>query len=272
MTRIVVVDDQPVLTSIYRAKFAAEGFQVDVAPDGEQALEVIERTRPDLVLLDLMLPKIKGVDVLRRLRANVLFKELPVVIFSNSAQPGAIEEAWAAGASMVLSKAKTSPKQMVESVISLLAKSGAAANDSLSDSESAPAMSGKSTRPAAPFGVRVLLVEGNPETRALISHLLAKAGQHVVDAEGPQHALLLSQTAAFDLALVNQAHCPDSVASFCRQIRAKHSDLPVIMYSMAATLTETGLHAGVSQYLGTPEALLNIAGICAALVERSKAA
>jgi two-component system response regulator VicR len=62
MKKIVVVDDQPVLASIYRAKFLAEGFNVDVAADGEAALELIERVKPDVVLLDLMLPKIKGID------------------------------------------------------------------------------------------------------------------------------------------------------------------------------------------------------------------
>ena len=62
MKKIVVVDDQPVLTGIYKAKFSAEGFHVDVASDGEQALEVIRRTNPDLVLLDLILPKISGLE------------------------------------------------------------------------------------------------------------------------------------------------------------------------------------------------------------------
>src|ERR1043166_1309632 len=102
MKKIVVVDDQPVLANIYRTKFAAEGFHVDVATDGEAALEVIQRAKPDLVLLDLMLPKIKGVDVLRTLRANPSFKALPVLVFSSSAQPSLMEEAWAAGATIVL--------------------------------------------------------------------------------------------------------------------------------------------------------------------------
>jgi DNA-binding response OmpR family regulator len=58
MRRIVVVDDQPILATIYRAKFTAEGFQVEVASDGEQALELIQRTKPDLVLLDLICRKL----------------------------------------------------------------------------------------------------------------------------------------------------------------------------------------------------------------------
>lgn len=81
MKRIVVVDDQPILGSIYRTKFTAEGFQVDVAADGEEALELIQRTKPDAVLLDLMLPKVDGLEVLKRLRAQTSFKTLPIIIF-----------------------------------------------------------------------------------------------------------------------------------------------------------------------------------------------
>jgi DNA-binding response OmpR family regulator len=80
MKKMVVVDDQQVLLSIYRAKFVAEGFHVEVAADGEQALEVINRTKPDLVLLDLMLPKVKGIDVLKQVRANPLFKAMPIIV------------------------------------------------------------------------------------------------------------------------------------------------------------------------------------------------
>ena len=54
MAKILVGDDQPIVGNIYRGKFAAEGFQVDTAVDGEQALELIHRDKPDLVLLDLM--------------------------------------------------------------------------------------------------------------------------------------------------------------------------------------------------------------------------
>src|SRR5437870_7045652 len=93
MKKIVVVDDQPVLTGIYKAKFSTEGFNVEVASDGEQALDVIKRTEPDLVLLDLMLPKISGIEVLKQLRANRTFEAMPVVVFSNAAHPGAIEDA-----------------------------------------------------------------------------------------------------------------------------------------------------------------------------------
>src|SRR5439155_9697482 len=116
MPKIVVVEDQQVLATVYRNKFVAEGYQVEVASDGETGLALINTTKPDLVVLDLMLPKLNGIEVLKSLRANQLFQTLPVIIFSNASLPGMVEEAWNSGATMVLSKSSHSPKQIVESV------------------------------------------------------------------------------------------------------------------------------------------------------------
>lgn len=58
MTKIVVVEDQQVLARIYRNKFTAEGYQVEVASDGEEGFHLISSSKPDLVILDLMLPKL----------------------------------------------------------------------------------------------------------------------------------------------------------------------------------------------------------------------
>jgi len=102
MPKIVVVEDQQVLATVYRNKFVAEGYQVEVASDGETGLALINTTKPDLVVLDLMLPKLNGIEVLKSLRANPLFQTLPVIIFSNASLPGMVEEAWNSGATMVL--------------------------------------------------------------------------------------------------------------------------------------------------------------------------
>src|SRR6267142_3145215 len=112
MKTIVIVEDHPVLISIYRNKFISEGFQVEIAPDGASGLELINRIRPDLVVLDLAMPKINGIEVLKRLRANSLFQALPVIIFSDSAWK---QQAWREGATVVLSKSTHSPSQVVES-------------------------------------------------------------------------------------------------------------------------------------------------------------
>jgi CheY-like chemotaxis protein len=273
MKRIVVVDDEPVLASIYRAKFLAEGFHVDVATDGEAALELIERVKPDLVLLDLMLPKIKGIDVLKKVRANPLFKDLPIAVFSNSGQTGAVEDAWAAGASLVLSKSRTSPKQMVESVLSSLSNGGVADRPTPEISDTIPTTKNYNTAPNTSLKRRILLVEINAEVRAILAHILTHAGYQITFADGQSHAALLLDIAHFDLLLLNHALCHESPKSFYHQARRRHSQLPVMMYSMHAGLIDSkeALSAGVSRFLTTPEELLNVAQISATMIEQTQA-
>lgn len=271
MKRIVVVDDQPVLASIYRSKFTAEGFHVDVAVDGEAALEVIQRSRPDLVLLDLMLPKIKGIDVLKTLRAQPSFKTLPILVFSSSAQPGLVEEAWAAGASMVLSKTRTSPKQLIETVLSTLA--GKSDEEVVPDSsEMVEKASHKKIDDR--FLKRILLLETSAEVRAMLALVTSREGFQITNAEGCAHAAMLTEVTHFDLVMVNQAVCSEPVDRFCQQMRRRAAKLPVIMYSANATPAEArqALDQGVSEFITNAEALLDVGVIARRLLEANRKA
>src|SRR5258707_14343627 len=113
---IVVVEDRQVLATAYSNKFRGEGFNVEVAMDGEAGLDLITRIRPDLVLLDLHLPKLSGLEVLKKIRSNPDLQDLPIIVLSSLAKPESVEEAWQAGATLVLSKFNTSPKRVLESV------------------------------------------------------------------------------------------------------------------------------------------------------------
>jgi CheY-like chemotaxis protein len=271
MKKIVVVDDQPVLTSIYKAKFSAEGFHVDVASDGEQALNVINRANPDVVLLDLMLPKINGIEVLKQLRANPTFNATPIVVFSNAAQPRTVEDAWTAGATLVLSKSNTSPKQLVESVRSVLANSSASGKG-VDDSQNHCNDMNEAKLPVGNTG-GILLVENNPESRALVSHLLTRAGHRIINADGQDHALLLSETNQIDLVLTNRT-LGNGSRSFCDQIRRRSPNTKVIMYSLdsSAEEAEEALRCGISKFLTTPEEFLDVAQISTSLLSESRAA
>lgn len=271
MKKIVVVDDQPVLTSIYRAKFSAEGLHVDVASDGQQALDVIRRVRPDLVLLDLMLPKVSGLEVLKQLRADPDFKAMPIVVFSNAAQPTTVEDAWAAGATLVLSKSNTSPKQLVAAVQSVL-ENGSASGTEIDDSKPL-ANQVSEAKPAAGAG-GVLLIENNPECRAIVSHLLGGRGYRIIHAEGQDHAVLLSEVTQVDLVLTNRAVFKSCPRSFAEQLRQRRPGLPLVMYSMDASVKEAeeAMRCGISRFLSTPEEFLDLAAIAASLMSRSRAA
>ncbi len=113
MKKILIIEDDQVVADIYRNKLTLEGFNVDIAPDGESGLESVRELRPDAVVLDLMLPRMSGVDVLKQVRAQPEFKTLPIIVFSNTYLSTMIQDAWNAGATKCLSKASCSPKQFV---------------------------------------------------------------------------------------------------------------------------------------------------------------
>jgi CheY-like chemotaxis protein len=121
MKRILIVDDNAMLANLYRGTLAAAGFAVDVANDGEAGLAAARKTPPDLVLLDMMMPRMNGIDVLTALRGDPLFSGLPVIVFSNSYTPERMTQLWNAGATQILVKASTTPNVILEAVRTALA-------------------------------------------------------------------------------------------------------------------------------------------------------
>jgi len=122
MKKLLIIEDDRIIGSIYSKKFAVEGFNVEVAEDGQTGLERISGFRPDIVLLDLMLPKLNGLDILARVRAMPEFQRLPIIVFSNAYMSTVIDAAWKAGATTVLTKSNTSPKKLTETIHELLAQ------------------------------------------------------------------------------------------------------------------------------------------------------
>lgn len=128
MPRVLIVDDDPVLTRIYRSKFTSEGFVADCVADGEGALASVAQERPAALVLDLMLPGLSGLEVLARVRARPDCRDLPIVVFSNAYLDEDIAAARQAGADRVLAKASNGPRQVVDAVRVTIAKRAAAAS------------------------------------------------------------------------------------------------------------------------------------------------
>ena len=124
MKKILIIEDDLIVANIYRNKFSIEGFQVDIANDGMTGLEAIKTFRPDAVILDLMLPKMTGVELMKKVRSEVDFQKLPIIVFSNTYLTNMVQEAWKAGATKCLSKANCSPKQLLDVVRGTLSANG----------------------------------------------------------------------------------------------------------------------------------------------------
>jgi DNA-binding response OmpR family regulator len=127
MKKILIIEDDRLVANIYRNKFAVEDFQVETATDGEAGLELVKSFKPDAVVLDLMLPNVTGVDVLKQIRAEAGLQQMPVIVLSNTFLSNMVQEAWKAGATKCLSKANCTPKHIIDVVRSVL-QSGPAAS------------------------------------------------------------------------------------------------------------------------------------------------
>ena len=114
MMKVLIIEDDAIIAHIYRNRLEKEGFQVEVAPDGQTGFYRIHETRPDAILLDLMLPKMDGMQILKKIRAQKQFQEVPVLVFTNRYLPDMVQEATRSGATQVFSKANLTPRQVVE--------------------------------------------------------------------------------------------------------------------------------------------------------------
>jgi two-component system OmpR family response regulator len=100
--RILIVDDDPRLLHVVSMYLTIEGYDVDAEPDGAEGLRALERARPDLVILDIMMPGIDGIEACRRIRANATTAQTPVLMFSALSEEA--EAARLAGADGMLPK------------------------------------------------------------------------------------------------------------------------------------------------------------------------
>jgi len=120
MRKILLVEDDPFIMDIYRTKFEKEGMEIDIVKDGEEALKKIKEEPFDLLLLDIVLPKVSGWEVLEKIRENPPKKALKIVVLSNLGQKREVEKALNLGAVKYLIKAHYTPLEVVEEVKKLL--------------------------------------------------------------------------------------------------------------------------------------------------------
>ena len=117
--RILVVDDEIYIVHILEFSLMMEGYTVLTASNGEDALKVIDQDQPDLVVLDIMMPKLDGYEVCRRLREDERFQSLPVILLSAKGRPVDRETGLAAGADDYITK-PFSPRKLLEKIRELL--------------------------------------------------------------------------------------------------------------------------------------------------------
>jgi CheY-like chemotaxis protein len=114
--RVLLVEDDTALAEMYRLKLEKDGYTVQVAGDGEQALSALVQQLPDLIFLDIRLPRMDGLTFLERLRASENTKNVPVVIVSNYSEQELVSRGLQLGALDYLIKSQTTPGQLSQGI------------------------------------------------------------------------------------------------------------------------------------------------------------
>lgn len=120
MIKIVIIEDDPTISQMYRIKFESDGFEVHLAANGQIGINVVEKVRPDIILLDLQMPEMDGTEALKIIRSQDWGKTVPVIILTNLGEEEAPHELRSLGVDSYIVKANYTPRQVVEQVKSAI--------------------------------------------------------------------------------------------------------------------------------------------------------
>lgn len=115
-TKIAIIEDDQAISQMYRMKFEAEGFTVETAANGKLGLELVDKLRPDIILLDLMMPEMTGDEMLKKLRATEWGKDIKVIILTNMGEQEAPPIVKDLDVQRFIIKAEMTPRQVAEMV------------------------------------------------------------------------------------------------------------------------------------------------------------
>jgi DNA-binding response OmpR family regulator len=122
MTKIAIIEDDSVISQMYRMKFEADGFDVQLADNGKKGVSLVEHFSPDIILLDLQMPEMNGNEVLAAIRKAPWGAHLPVIILTNLGEEEAPKGIRALGIHSYIVKAELTPRQVVQRVKEALEK------------------------------------------------------------------------------------------------------------------------------------------------------
>lgn len=120
--KVLIAEDEDVLRRMYAKKFKTEGFEVFEAVNGVETIEMVKKNKPDIVLLDIIMPLVDGFSILKKMKEDNSLKNIPVILLTNLAQEPDVKEGLKLGAVDYLVKTNFTPAQIVEKVRKILKK------------------------------------------------------------------------------------------------------------------------------------------------------
>lgn len=120
--KILLIEDEQLMIELLERKLSQEDYKISVARDGVEGLEKMREEKPDLILLDIIMPKMGGFEVMEEISKDVELKKIPIVVISNSGQPVELDRAQRLGAKDWLIKTEFDPQEVLDKVIKQIGK------------------------------------------------------------------------------------------------------------------------------------------------------
>jgi len=200
MRKIVIIEDNAVVARLYENKLLAAGNTVTTALDGAEGLRLIHEIRPDLVLLDLMLPNKSGIEIIKEIRRDFRFTNLPIMAYS-SADEDILAQAVEAGSTTIISKNEASFKEILEQFNALLE---ASRNWQIYNPSNFEEPQEADANPLAAAQNQLLIVEDDLLTARIISNIAEQEGLNpVVVNDGQEAYRILTEEANFAAAILD---------------------------------------------------------------------
>jgi len=116
MKKVLIIEDEDIIIDLLEKKLIQEGYEVSTAHNGEEGLKMVKQIKPDIVLLDIVMPKKSGYEVMEEMNKDPELKKIPIIIISNSGQPVELDKAKELGARDWLIKTEFDPNEVAEKV------------------------------------------------------------------------------------------------------------------------------------------------------------
>ncbi len=219
--KILIIEDEQILGEIILNKLSSEGYQVFLAHDGELGMQKMTELKPDLVLLDLIMPKKNGIEVLEEMQNIDALKNIPVVVISNSGQQSEIERIVRLGVRDYIIKAQFSPDEVIEKVRKYL-------NQEYKEKGTV-----NSTSPIGGKKIKILLAEDDQFLSSLVAQRLGKDGYAISNATDGKQVLKVLEENIPDLILMDILMPEMNGIEVLKTIRSqeKYKDIIIIIFS-----------------------------------------
>ena len=227
MTNIIIVEDDPMISEIYQKKFSDSGFHVMVAESGDQALTLAKKEKVDVMLLDLIMPKMDGFEVIKTVRGGGYDENIKVIIFSNLNQKEDHDKAMKLGADGFILKADYTPSALVKEVERLMDQYREGEKNNLR-------MNGdKSVIDEKTAGKRILLIEDESIFIEMFGDKLRQDGYEVESANNGAWGLKEALAKKFDIFIIDMVMPALTGDEIVARLKTEDStkNIPIIILS-----------------------------------------